>query len=87
IMEVNTRGYYRGDNDTTYPDGWALGKARKLDIPVHLASDAHAPEQIVLGFGMAASVLQKAGYESVRVFSGGAWTDKALWADLPLEAH
>jgi len=78
IMEVNTRGIYRGDNPTTYPDRWALEHALRLGIPVQINSDAHASEQIVGSFNDASEMLLAIGYESVRVFSGGAWTDIGL---------
>lgn len=78
IMEVNTRGLYRGDNPTTYPDPWALGQALRLGIPVHLSSDAHAKDQIVGNFTEAAEVLLDVGYESVRIFSQGKWEDVGL---------
>jgi len=78
IMEVNTRGIYRQDNPTTYPDKWALTEALRLGIPVHLASDAHAVEQVVASFQQAAKLLQEVGFESVRVFRGGEWEDVGL---------
>lgn len=78
IMELNTRGMYRNDNTTTYPGPFAAAEARRLGVHVHLSSDAHAPEQVVLNFEDGMAVLRGAGYESVRVFRGGVWVDEEL---------
>ncbi|MEM9835858.1 MAG: histidinol-phosphatase [Bacteroidota bacterium] len=78
ILEVNTRGLYRKDNPTTYPDRWTLQRARELDIPVHLASDAHDTENIISNFDDAKAVLREVGYETTQVFLGGRWTEIEL---------
>lgn len=78
IMEVNTKGYYSGEIETTDPGEWVLKIARELGIPVHLGSDAHHPDNITRAFGYGAEVLQKAGYQQVRILYDGIWQDFPL---------
>ena len=67
ILEVNTKGYYKKKQDETYPSTWILQIANELNIPVHLASDAHHPDDIVKGFHFARKELLKVGYKEVRI--------------------
>jgi histidinol-phosphatase (PHP family) len=75
IMEVNTRGLYRGRTAFPYPGPWALRMARRLHVPVHLSSDAHRPDEITAEFGTAARMLMAAGYTECRIFLHGRWQD------------
>lgn len=78
IMEINTKGFYRGEVDDTYPGRWVLAIARELNIPVHLSSDAHHPDDITKGFDHAGKVLQEIGYRTTRIFLDACWQDVAL---------
>ena len=63
ILEVNTKGMYaRGDREP-YPSGWILQKAGAMDIPVHLAADAHSPENLAGAFTVALQQIEQAGYK------------------------
>lgn len=44
-----------------------------MDIPVHLSSDAHHPDNITKGFMHAAMLLEKVGYETCQVLQEGIW--------------
>ena len=78
ILEVNTKGYYRGEVMETYPSRWILEKAWQLRIPVHLASDAHYPEDILGGFEFASQMLRQIGYKSTRILLDGQWQESPL---------
>ncbi|MBX2872252.1 MAG: histidinol-phosphatase [Saprospiraceae bacterium] len=78
IMEVNTKGYYKNETSEPYPGRWVLAKAKEMGIPVHLASDAHHPEDITKGFEFGASILLKVGYTDVTVLSEGEWIPTPL---------
>lgn len=71
IMEVNMKGYYQGETDTSYPSPWILEQALQLDIPVHLSSDAHDPEKITGGFDFGAEIIYGAGYRELTILLDG----------------
>lgn len=81
IMEVNTKGYYKKRHDEAYPSTWILELSREMNIPVHIASDAHHPDDIVAGFEFARKELLKVGYKEVRILLN----DK--WQSVPLSAY
>ncbi len=78
IMEVNTKGYYKNETPEPYPGRWVLAKAKEMGIPVHLASDAHHPDNITKGFEFATSILLEVGYEEVAILSEGEWIAVSL---------
>lgn len=78
ILEINTKGHYTHEIDTTYPGEWTLGLAYEMGIPVHLSSDAHRPENITRSFDFAAKMLEKIGFKTCRIFYNGQWEDMPL---------
>jgi histidinol-phosphatase (PHP family) len=78
IMEVNTKGFYKGETPEPYPGRWILQIARELDIPVHLSSDAHDPEHITGGFTKMARLLHEVGYSTTTLFLDGEWQEVEL---------
>ena len=62
VIEINTRGIYKGRCDAFYPSTELLTKACKMDIPVIISSDAHKSDEIDLLFPEAVSELQRCGY-------------------------
>jgi len=73
IMEVNTKGFYKGEATEPYPSSWVLRAARELDIPVHLSSDAHDPEHITGGFVEMSRLLREVGYTETTLFLDDDW--------------
>lgn len=73
IVEINTRGVYRRNEPTFYPDFWVLCEMAKMNIPVMINSDAHHPNELILLFDRALEQLREAGYKSVSYFSKGEW--------------
>ncbi|HMQ46412.1 MAG TPA: histidinol-phosphatase [Saprospiraceae bacterium] len=80
ILEVNTKGYYSQETVEPYPGKWALAKAHEMNIPVHLSSDAHHPDNITKGFEFGAALLQEVGYNTYQVLLEGVWQPIA-WAE------
>jgi histidinol-phosphatase (PHP family) len=78
ILEVNTKGYYSGDSDDTYPSKWILEIANQLEIPVHLASDAHHPDHLRSGFDFGLKQLKAIGYKNTFVMLDHCWQDSNL---------
>ena len=75
ILEINTKGYYNKITIEPYPGTWILRLANELNIPIHIASDAHWPEFITGGFEFAADTAIAAGYKNYRIFIDGIWQD------------
>ena len=73
IVELNTRGYYKGFCREYYPSRWILEKCLKYDIPVTISSDAHQADDIDNNFNKAASLLLNIGYKHVHIFDMGNW--------------
>lgn len=78
ILEVNTKGYYKGECKDTYPSKWVLREANLLGISIHLASDAHHPEFLAGAFEFAANQLRSLDYRSTKVLSDYIWQDCSL---------
>jgi histidinol-phosphatase (PHP family) len=73
MIEINTGGITRGYMDVPYPSPWILKECRKLDIPVMLNSDAHAPGTINSWFENAVQVMKDAGYSEQKVLLNNHW--------------
>jgi histidinol-phosphatase (PHP family) len=58
IVEVNTRGIYKGRSNELFPNLTALKRIKELGIPVTLSSDAHAPEDLSKEFPHALEVIK-----------------------------
>ena len=54
LVEINTRGLYKGHCDESYPSAWIINECKKLNIPMILSADAHRPEELSLKFPEAA---------------------------------
>lgn len=73
ILEINTRGNYSGHIQVIFPSPWILKRALEMDIPVHLASDAHTPQDILSGFSYAMDMIHKIGYKEMTIFLDNTW--------------
>ena len=62
IVEVNTRGYYKGITKEFYPSMHILKKCLEADIHLTINSDAHHPNEIANSFEDVASALLDIGY-------------------------
>lgn len=76
IMEVNTRGFYKGKIDEMYPSQWVMREAFMRGIPATICSDCHHPSELVLGYEKAAQQLNEAGYRTLTVLDSGKWVQK-----------
>lgn len=75
ILEVNTRGLYKGRFLDLYPSRWILERIRDLDIPVTLSAEAHHPRELMAGFEYAAGILKDLGFKSLMVLVDGKWQE------------
>lgn len=64
VVEVNTRGLYKGRHTDFYPSRRALADMNRMGIPVIVSTDAHAPEELDRTEG-AYTMLREMGYRNV----------------------
>jgi histidinol-phosphatase (PHP family) len=73
ILEINTKGVYKGVTDDFYPSTWVLKMAYEMNIPIHLASDCHHPSLITGGFDNAMKKIKKLGFKDIQLLKNGIW--------------
>jgi histidinol-phosphatase (PHP family) len=73
IVEVNTRGYYKGISKEFFPGKQILKKCFEANIPITISSDAHHPNEIGNNIKDAASLLKDIGYRSIYIFDERTW--------------
>ena len=73
IVEVNTRGLYKGRSDSLFPGETILKQMMKLGIPATISSDAHKPEEVGIMLDLATQALAEAGYKEVHIFNQDNW--------------
>jgi len=67
IVEINTRGLYKGRCDEFYPSDYILKKMGKMGIRSIISSDAHKAEELSLFYDKALEKLQQFGIEIVHI--------------------
>ncbi len=85
IVEVNTRGLQRKRSRESFPGNFALKRIAELNIPVHLASDAHHADDLIALFPDVAGQMIHAGITKVVQLRDAKWEAVAL-PTLPLGA-
>lgn len=83
LVEVNTRGLYKGRSDSLFPGEYIIHKLYQKGIGIILSSDAHLPKEISLWFDEAARQIQACGYKTVNVFTEGKWKEIPLTNSFP----
>lgn len=78
VVEVNTRGIYKGRSEELFPGIDALKKIHSLNIPITLSSDAHKSDELNLYFDETKEILRKIGFEKLRLLNGNGWEDVDL---------
>ena len=69
VLEVNTAGLRKPVGEL-YPSRALLEEAYALDIPITFSSDAHAVDQIGLGYDLATTLAKDIGYTKAVTFQG-----------------
>jgi histidinol phosphatase-like PHP family hydrolase len=78
ILEINTKMHHADRRTSFNPSQGIIRMARNLQIPVHLSSDAHHPDDHFQSFEQAAEFLLSIGYNKVKVLLEGSWQDVPL---------
>ncbi len=73
ILEINTGAMIRGFLSVPYPSDWILHECKRLDIPITINSDTHAPENLDGYFDLAFSMAREAGYTEQVILKNGIW--------------
>jgi histidinol-phosphatase (PHP family) len=73
LLEVNTRGMYRGNKKEPYPSLWVIREAAKMKLPIVLNSDAHKPHEITSSFADTSAMLKECGYDAMHNLIDGKW--------------
>lgn len=78
IVEINSRGLYRGRCDSFYPADFLLREVAKRDIPCIISSDAHKSEELPLFYDEARQHLKDAGVRALVALVNGKWIEDEL---------
>ncbi|MFC2111450.1 histidinol-phosphatase, partial [Bacteroidota bacterium] len=78
IVEVNTRGIYKGKCDSLFPSIDILKKCFKLKIPIIISSDAHKPEEISSYFPETIEIIKGIGFQELKMFKNNSWDNYKL---------
>jgi histidinol-phosphatase (PHP family) len=78
VAEINVGGMARGKVKEPYPSLPILRELRASGVRITFSADAHAPEHLGAHLGEAREAARAAGYDSVAVLTGGAWTEVGI---------
>lgn len=78
VMEINTRGLYKGRFDELFPSVSIFQKAQEMGIPLMLNTDAHHPDELLGYYPEAVEIIKKAGIRELWHFSKKGWFSAAL---------
>ena len=70
IVELNTRGLYKGRSDDWFPSQEIAKQMIEMDIPITISADAHHPSEIGLYFEETLEMLKNLGLKELIVFQG-----------------
>lgn len=76
IIEINTRGVYKGSMHEFYPSNWILAEIQRMGLPVTISSDSHHPSELINGFDSAAELLSQLGFKTLSVLTENGWEQK-----------
>lgn len=77
IVEINSRGLYKGRCDSFYPSDLLVDLAAKADIPFVISSDAHKSEELIFFYTEARQKLSEMGVRRLFYFDEG-WKEELL---------
>jgi histidinol-phosphatase (PHP family) len=78
ILEVNTRGMYKGYTEEPYPNYNALKSAFQKKIPIIISSDCHHPRELNLHFSDVKKELLNIGFEITMNFVSNEWIEQII---------
>ncbi|NTW23555.1 MAG: histidinol-phosphatase [Lentimicrobium sp.] len=78
IVEVNTRGVYKGRSESLFPGEYILKRMQERGVRITLSSDAHQPHEVSMWFEEAKAEIKNCGFKMLSTFAEGKWTDTEL---------
>jgi histidinol-phosphatase (PHP family) len=78
VMEINTRGIYKGRYDEFFPGIPEILEANKLGIPLMLNTDAHHPDELSAYYYEALNILKQIGIKELWHISKKAWFSTSI---------
>lgn len=75
VVEINSRGIYRGKYHECFPHTDGIRQCMELGIPLTLASDAHQPDELTHGFELSKQTAIDSGLQRIVVFNDGSWNE------------
>ena len=78
IIELNTRGLYKGRFNDWFPSQRWIKTIRDLNIPLTISSDAHQPEELDQYFDATCKMLIENDVNEIVIFSENQWQHKTL---------
>lgn len=78
VIEVNTRGLYKGRCMELFPSPFIVAKAQKMGIPIMLNSDAHHSDHLNGAYEIAIEGLKQAGIQSLVEYTKQGWISVPL---------
>lgn len=73
IVEINTRGLYKGYTTDFYPAAHWVKEAFKKNVRLQVNSDAHQLHELSAGFHQAYNLLQELGLKEVWAYQASGW--------------
>lgn len=78
ILEVNTRGVYKGKTEVFFPSEDTIRQCFQMDIPLVISADAHKPEETGMLYSQALELLKQSGYKTAMRREEGCWVPYSL---------
>lgn len=78
IVEINTRGIYKGRCPDYYPSDYALAQIAKHRIPMVVSTDAHKSEELAEGRDAAIEHLKSMGIKYLMYRKNDQWEEYAI---------
>ncbi|MDP4184405.1 MAG: histidinol-phosphatase [Bacteroidota bacterium] len=78
VVEVNTRGIYKGRSDSLFPGVKWLERFNHYGIPVTISTDAHHTSEILKGYDEAVLFLKEIGFKKIYFFDNFKWEECSL---------
>lgn len=78
IVEINTRGIYKGRCPDFYPSDYALNQISKLEIPMIISTDCHKSEELALGYEDALKKLKDFNVKYLMYLKDKKWEEFSI---------
>lgn len=78
IVEINTRGIYKGRCPDFYPSDYLLRQIAKHQLPMVISTDAHKSEELPMGYEEAMEHLKLFGIKYLMYIKNKQWEEYAI---------